>query len=560
MKIVLKKYGSVKLLYTLVLLFILLFASALRVLLIGLGWPITNSDEGTMGLMALHIAYHGEHPVFFYGQSYMGALEAYIAAIFFRLFGPSLFTLRLGLVLLFALFLYTIYQLTRLIYNKTYALLALIVLSFGSVEMLTRQLKAIGGLLETMFFGSLVLLLTTMLALSYPKDGNVENSWSRSFLYSVLGLAMGMGIWSNMLVLPFVGISFFILYCLCRKELQKKTMLFFCFGLFVGLLPLLIYDIEHPLENALFTLWQLHNSGGTAITKGFSFWDILSGTILVSIPMATGSPFMCSLSAVPGAWKGQISWCMFPQALWGIGYIVLWGVATWLEVKNLRTLVKTPMPRFYSTQRQIILHAARLAVLASAACTLLAFMASPAPALVPVTSARYLVGLLVAFPSILAPLWGAYVSRHTNTQHGKMLFVRRVAFITILFLLIYSTLGVFQQVPSTQALNKQRLVFIADLLRIHMTHIYSDYWTCNDVMFQSREKIICSVVDGDLQEGQNRYPLYKSIVQHDPHSAYVFPLNSSQAVLFARRAGNGTAHYKKVLVDNYVVYVPIAKT
>src|SRR6266568_4507837 len=91
---------------------IIIFATSLRLLLIYQGWPQTNSDESTMGLMALHIAYRGEHPIFFYGQGYMGSFEAYFAALLFRLFGTSLFTLRLGLVIIFALFLVSIYLLT----------------------------------------------------------------------------------------------------------------------------------------------------------------------------------------------------------------------------------------------------------------------------------------------------------------------------------------------------------------------------------------------------------------------------------------------------------------
>ena len=41
--------------------------------------------------LALHIAYRGEHPLFFYGQEYMGPLEAYIGALLFHIFGVSLF-------------------------------------------------------------------------------------------------------------------------------------------------------------------------------------------------------------------------------------------------------------------------------------------------------------------------------------------------------------------------------------------------------------------------------------------------------------------------------------
>ncbi|TMB89260.1 MAG: hypothetical protein E6J44_03360, partial [Chloroflexi bacterium] len=97
--------------YHLLALLIIALAVCLRLLLTALGWPTTNSDEGTIGLMARHIAYNGEHPVVFYSRNYLGALEAYLGAAFFRLFGPSLFSLRLGIILLDALFFASMYLL-----------------------------------------------------------------------------------------------------------------------------------------------------------------------------------------------------------------------------------------------------------------------------------------------------------------------------------------------------------------------------------------------------------------------------------------------------------------
>src|SRR5512139_1979664 len=72
--------------------------AALLVGLAGIGYrlalllaaaPPTNSDEATMGLAALHIARGEDFPVWFYGQAYMGTLEAYLAAPLFAVAGPS---------------------------------------------------------------------------------------------------------------------------------------------------------------------------------------------------------------------------------------------------------------------------------------------------------------------------------------------------------------------------------------------------------------------------------------------------------------------------------------
>ena len=54
----------------------------------------TYYDEAVTGNMALHIL-KGEPQLFFWGQPYMGALEAYLASSLFFLFGPSALTLHL---------------------------------------------------------------------------------------------------------------------------------------------------------------------------------------------------------------------------------------------------------------------------------------------------------------------------------------------------------------------------------------------------------------------------------------------------------------------------------
>src|SRR5437588_11387162 len=146
---------------------IIALAVILRILLVVLHMPESNSDEGTMGLEAMHIAFKGEHPVFLYGQDYMGVLEAYIAAFFFHMFGVSVFTLRIGMIMMFTLFMVSMYFLVSLLYMKKLALLTLALLGFGvASDVLIQQLRAVGGAIETLLFGSLVLLLASWLALT----------------------------------------------------------------------------------------------------------------------------------------------------------------------------------------------------------------------------------------------------------------------------------------------------------------------------------------------------------------------------------------------------------
>src|SRR5947209_19241827 len=128
--------------YEIAALIIIALAILLRILFIAHGWPETDSDEGTMGLEAMHIAFRGEHPAFLYGQNYMSTIEAYLGALLFRLLGVSLFSLRLGMVLLFALFLLSLYLLTSLLYSKKLALVSLALLSVGARNFLIPDMRA----------------------------------------------------------------------------------------------------------------------------------------------------------------------------------------------------------------------------------------------------------------------------------------------------------------------------------------------------------------------------------------------------------------------------------
>ena len=59
-----------------------------------------DSDQAIVGLMAKHLVEGRARPLFFYGQEYMLAVEAWVMAPAFALLGPTVFALRLTLILL----------------------------------------------------------------------------------------------------------------------------------------------------------------------------------------------------------------------------------------------------------------------------------------------------------------------------------------------------------------------------------------------------------------------------------------------------------------------------
>ena len=119
-------------LYTWAVVLAITLGVAFRLLLISNGWPVTNSDEANVGLQAIHILNRGELPIFVYGDDYNGSLEAYVGAFFFKLFEPSVFALRVGLVLMYGAFLATVYALGRSLYSRGVALAGVCLLCGGT--------------------------------------------------------------------------------------------------------------------------------------------------------------------------------------------------------------------------------------------------------------------------------------------------------------------------------------------------------------------------------------------------------------------------------------------
>ena len=178
-----------------------------------------------MGLMALHIIKQGKIPLFFYGQGYVGSLEALLASPLFLLFGASRFTLRLSNVLLYTFFLLIMYKLTSILFSKRLALFTLLVLCFGSDGVLSLQLSATGGHPDMLCVGSGLLLYSLILARSAHETPLETGRRGRVLAYAGWGLLAGLALWVDPLLFPYVVLSGCLLWRFCFYELRLPVAL-----------------------------------------------------------------------------------------------------------------------------------------------------------------------------------------------------------------------------------------------------------------------------------------------------------------------------------------------
>lgn len=540
-------------------------AVALHLWLIDRGLPPFDSDEGTMGVMALHINGHGARPVFLYGQGYMGSLEAYLAAGIFRVAGASDLTLRLGLVLLAALFLGIMYLLAALLYSRRVALLSLPFLAVGSSELLTRQLKADGGYSELLVFGAAAMLLACYLGLS-AVDAPRPASGRRLAAYGGWGLIVGLGIWSHPLMLPFAAMSGLLLLLTCRRELRGLAGVCGLLGIVIGLFPVLAYNVSAaPGQSTVATIVAIVRAGGSGHTSAgpAPFVQRLAGTVAVSIPVATGGSGLCGLRPqdawpLSAATSRHTVLCTAIHATWGAGWLLCWFLAVLGAVRSIvqrrqgkgRGRSETRDDRYLENQQ-----VARLALLGTAGLTLALFMLSPAPAHAPWFNVRYLEGVWVALPAILA-LFATDRLLPAGRRWFAAYAVKYGALGLLATALLSDTIGAYRDAGYPTWLHGQLMAAASDLTGHHVNHVYTDYWTCDWLAFETHERITCAVLDSQLRPSLDRYLPYRAAVQRDRRAWYLFRVDTPQAATFARLAG-ASGRYRRTDLAAFTLYQPL---
>jgi hypothetical protein len=544
---------------------LILVATLLRVLLVVVHWPLFNSDEGTMGLMALHIAFRGEHPIFYYGQHYMGTLDAYLAVGLFRVLGPSILTLRLGIILLYVPFLLVMYGLTRLLYTKTFALGCLLVLSLGSIPILILEVTPIGGYAEILLLGACAFLIACWLTLSSKQDGVQHRPWVRWLGYAGWGVVAGLAVWSDPLILPYLAAAGVLLLLFCWRELLGQGGgLCLLLGLVLGASPLLLYNLTAPPGQDSLSILIAQARPGVSVPGHFSPFSVhVLNAILYNIPTATGDPF-CPLVLSQGPVNTPGLRCTILHASWSLGLIVLWLVAVWLALQALWTGTQElrGQPASWNQTQSIKREGARLLLLLSAGLTVVVFTLSAASIASSAGYARYLHCLLISVPAVLWPLWrGARkLAPAAGVCAQSTVVVSRGLLLLVGLLCLAGTIAACVDVSSVRSIEQQHEAVMNKLESMHIQHFYTDdYWTCYRMAFASREKLTCAVIGSNLRPGgpdRNRYWPYVLQVQADPHVAYVLPINDPQTLSIVRNAHLANGKYLRVDVDGYVIYQP----
>ncbi|MCK6578901.1 MAG: hypothetical protein L6Q98_12420 [Anaerolineae bacterium] len=263
-----------------------------RGLLLASGSVSFHSDEAVVALMARHIL-QGERPVFFYGQAYMGSLDAWLVAVGFVLFGESVTAIRLVQSALYLLIVVTgclaAYRLTG---RAALALAAGLLPAVPNTLTALYTTATLGGYNETLLIGNLILILgiDAVRRLNAAPPGSPREVWR----WAALGALAGVGWWTNGLIVAYVlsiGILLLAGIARTRPPLRSLIVPILAAGaaFFAGSAPWWAFNFAHD-----FAALRFYLPGGTP--DQFAGGDVpsldltgrLVGLFLLGLPAVLG--------------------------------------------------------------------------------------------------------------------------------------------------------------------------------------------------------------------------------------------------------------------------------
>ncbi len=248
---------------------------------------VIDADEAIVGLMAKHIAEGKHFPLFYYGQHYMGALEAYIASALFLLIGSTPLALQVVPMGCSLIVVVLLFFLGRAIAGERAGLLSAAFAAIPPPAFLIWNLKARGGFIEVLLLGAVALLLAHRW---------LSSESYRLRLVALLGLVCGIGWWVNNQMLYFmvaIAISATIyhvkLFSNAMVAKESPISMFLCRTITVVLVGLVGFFVG----GAGFWFYN--------ITKNFPSFSMFQSVDTVRFGMQLKGVFSQALPALMGA-------------------------------------------------------------------------------------------------------------------------------------------------------------------------------------------------------------------------------------------------------------------
>jgi 4-amino-4-deoxy-L-arabinose transferase-like glycosyltransferase len=499
---------------------VLLAALVLRAALLSAGAFTFNADEAVVASMARHILQGREFPVFFYGQAYMGSLDALLVAGGFTVFGESVLVVRLVQSALYMGVVATTYWLGwRLTGRRWAASVAGLIAAVPPAVMTLYTTATLGGYNETLLLGNLILLY------SYEVTHGREESWWR---WACIGAAAGLGWWTNGLIVVYLApAGLLILRHASVRRVPRYLLAFACFMLLSA--PWWAYNIDH--DNAAIEVFL---AGRRADSTGFDVapaHERLLGLLFIGLPSAIGLRY---------PWSG--SYFAMPLAvlvlIFYVGMVVYW--------------VRGRGPRMAKDARGLLMMMLGLFCVIFVAST---FGTDP--------TGRYFLPIIPPLAVLTAAALGELRVTNRWLYNGAAIALLGFFLAGNVIAAVRQPPGFTTQFDSVSHIPHDDDQALIDFLQAHdLTRGYSNYWVAFRFTFLTDEAVILRSAlpykeDLSYNSADDRYPPYRDAVEAAPADAVFYittNLPQLDAIMRERLAAAGVTFDEAEIGVYHVFY------
>jgi 4-amino-4-deoxy-L-arabinose transferase-like glycosyltransferase len=493
-----------------------------------------NSDEAIVGLMAKHIL-NGERPLFFYGQAYMGSLDAYLVAITYKIFGMQIWGIRLVQILLYSFTLIFFYMFVIIAFDDDHiAFYSTLLLVIAPINIVLYTTVSLGGYGEAFLLGISALLISIIKIKQFQNNKRVRK---KDYIHIfILGLICGLGLWVNAISLIFsIPALIFIFVSLIQARVEQKILVRILIitglGFIIGSYPWW-YAYLSGMNDQVFS--ELAGNAVAVESGGFlnrSFTHFLS--FILFAPTVT-------IGLRP-------PWSVQSINLWFSPFVLLfWIYSIYFNIKNIN--------RSDSLSKNAIFLLLTIGCLLIGGFIFTSFGVDP--------SGRYFLPLTF----LLSVFGGIAIAKNRKSKLIGFLAIIVLAY----YVYGYFSLSMKQPKITTQfyapaVINHEKIYELSDFLVKNGEYYgYTNYWVAYPLSFISDE-IIISIpalpyhLDLRYTSRDDRYPPYRQKVIESDKVFYITTNNPPLDNLLIEKFGNNSIEYKFIEIGQYHVFYGLSE-
>ena len=528
---------------------ILLLAAGWKAVLLWMDVFPFNSDEAIVGLMADHILV-GNIPVFFYGQAYMGSLDALLVSFLFNIFGQQIILIRVVQSILYLLTIITTVEIGRIGFSSIKSgFFAGILMAVPAVNTTLYTTVSLGGYGETLLIGNLIILFALKMHDLYQDRANradniknVQKNNHKGLLWGwvlLLGVLIGLGFWADGLTLVYsipVVITLAVFAAKNHWITIKKgivlPLLALVVGINIGALPCWIFVAQNGFPQLI------HELTGSAV-------DVNQVHFIQAVWGRLVNFMLLGLSAFFGlrpSW--QVNWLALPLIPF---ILIFWG---WVIMATSFIMIKASKNRFLDTILTGIIGVLILGFI------LTPFGNDP--------SGRYFLPLVVPFMLLASRVIEKCLSQ-------PILRVAVIAGIVLFHFwgtwqcVIQNPPGITTQFDAVTIIDHQKdEALIRFLAENGEYNGYTNYWVAYPLAFKTAEKIIYSPSlpyhqDFRYTSRDNRIKSYSDMADQSEKVAYI-TTNHPDLDQYLREKFDGAGiTWKEQKIGNYQVFYRLSQ-